>query len=134
MTVGCVYWLQVFYHRVGTEQSADVLCYEDQEHRDWMLCVSCLLDQLHMLCIGHCLLLLFFICIVVVVVVYVLCSAVDVSDNGRYVLLYISKGAEPRNKLFYCDLDKMEERNISGVCVPCVCVWGGLCGVCVCIV
>ena len=38
------------------------------------------------------------------------------SDCGRYIILYISKGAEPRNKLYYCDLENMEGRNITGVC------------------
>lgn len=36
------------------------------------------------------------------------------SDCGRYVLLYISKGAEPRNKLYYCDLEKFEGKKITG--------------------
>jgi hypothetical protein len=37
-----------------------------------------------------------------------------VSDCGRYVVLYISKGAEPRNKIYYCDLEKFEGRKITG--------------------
>lgn len=50
-------------------------------------------------------------------------SGIEVSDCGRYVLLYISKGAEPRNKLLYCDLEKLEGRRITGewcYCVVCV--------------
>lgn len=46
--------------------------------------------------------------------IYINYSGVEVSDCGRYVLLYISKGAEPRNKLYYCDLDKFEGRRITG--------------------
>ena len=31
--------LQVYYHVVGTDQSEDILCYEDLEHPDWILLV-----------------------------------------------------------------------------------------------
>lgn len=31
----CIF--QVYYHIVGTEQSQDVLCYEDKENQDWIL-------------------------------------------------------------------------------------------------
>ena len=41
-------------------------------------------------------------------------SGVEVSDCGRYILLYISKGAEPRNKLYYCDMEKLEGSRITG--------------------
>ncbi len=29
------------------------------------------------------------------------------SDCGRYVILDIIKGAEPRSKIYYCDLNKV---------------------------
>ena len=38
----------------------------------------------------------------------------EVSDCGRYILLYISKGAEPRNMLYYCDMDKLEGGRVTG--------------------
>ena len=34
-------------------------------------------------------------------------SGCELSDEGRYVTLYIFRGAEPRNKLYYCDLEKL---------------------------
>ena len=36
------------------------------------------------------------------------------SDYGRYLILYISRGAEPRNKLYYCDLTALEGGKIGG--------------------
>ncbi len=42
-------------------------------------------------------------------------SSVEVSDCGRYVVLYVSRGAEPRNKLYYSDLDELPGRQISGL-------------------
>ena len=42
----------------------------------------------------------FFVCLNV-------CSGIEISDCGRYVILYISKGAEPRSKIYYCDLEKI---------------------------
>ena len=35
-------------------------------------------------------------------------SYAEVSDEGRYVVLYVTRGAEPRNKLYYCDLEKLD--------------------------
>ena len=35
-------------------------------------------------------------------------SYAEVSDEGRYVIVYVSRGAEPRNKLYYCDLKKLD--------------------------
>ena len=34
-------------------------------------------------------------------------SGCELSDEGRYLILYIFRGAEPRNKLYYCDLEKL---------------------------
>ena len=31
------------------------------------------------------------------------------SDCGRYVLLTISKGCDPVNKLYYCDLEALSD-------------------------
>ncbi len=43
-----------------------------------------------------------------------LCSSVEVSDCGRYVILYVSRGAEPRNKLYYADLKQLPGQQITG--------------------
>ena len=37
------------------------------------------------------------------------------SDYGQYLIMYISRGAEPRNKLYYCDLTSLEGGKISGM-------------------
>ena len=41
-------------------------------------------------------------------------SGCEISDHGRYLIMYISKGAEPRNKLYYCDLSLLEGGKITG--------------------
>ncbi|XP_064382801.1 prolyl endopeptidase-like [Halichondria panicea] len=40
--------------------------------------------------------------------------SVEVSDCGRYVILYVSRGAEPRNKLYYSDLEQLPGQQITG--------------------
>ena len=35
-------------------------------------------------------------------------SSCELSDEGRYLVIYISRGAEPRNKLLYSDLRQLE--------------------------
>ena len=32
------------------------------------------------------------------------------SDDGRYVLLNIREGCDPVNRLYYCDLEKIDHR------------------------
>ena len=38
----------------------------------------------------------------------------EVSDCGRYVILYIHRGAEPKNLLFFSDLNNEQNKSISG--------------------
>ena len=38
----------------------------------------------------------------------------EVSDCGRYVILYVNRGAEPKNLLYYCDLKNEPEERIAG--------------------
>ena len=40
--------------------------------------------------------------------VFFIYSGCELSDKGRYLILYIFRGAEPRNKLYYCDLEKLD--------------------------
>lgn len=54
---------------------------------------------------------------VVIGVCLCVCSGVEVSDCGRYILLYITKGAEPRSKFYYGDLEELEGRKITGQCI-----------------
>ena len=42
------------------------------------------------------------------------CSSCELGDEGRYLVIYISRGAEPRNKLLYSDLRQLEGGRISG--------------------
>ena len=41
-------------------------------------------------------------------------SSCELSDEGRYLIIYISRGAEPRNKLLYSDLSLLEGGKMSG--------------------
>ena len=106
----CVVCNQVYYHRVGTDQGEDVMCYEDKNNRDWILYVP----SLTFTWFGMGVVFQLFLC---------LCSGIEVSDCGRYVVLYITKGAEPRAKIYYCDLKEVgsEIQGDSG----CGWRWGG---------
>ena len=42
-------------------------------------------------------------------------SGCEVSDEGRYMLMTVSRGAEPRNKFYYCDLTKLDGGKIEGM-------------------
>ncbi|XP_038051795.1 prolyl endopeptidase-like [Patiria miniata] len=41
-------------------------------------------------------------------------SGAEVSDDGRYVILGIRQGCDPVNRLYYCDLEKIDHK-ISGI-------------------
>ncbi|CAG8481670.1 6172_t:CDS:10 [Paraglomus occultum] len=59
----------VYYHKLGSLQSEDILVYKDPLHPEYL-------------------------------------HSVEVSDDGRYVLLYVSRGTERVNKLWIADLHK----------------------------
>ncbi|TKB54599.1 prolyl oligopeptidase family serine peptidase [Ferrimonas aestuarii] len=61
------YFQKVFYHRLGTDQSEDVLVYERKDQKDWGF-------------------------------------GAELSDDGKYLLIYVSKGTDSRNLFFYQDL------------------------------
>ncbi len=58
---------KLYFHKLGTPQSADVLIYERKDHGDWGFS-------------GH------------------------VTDDGRYLLIHVSQGTDPRNRVFFKDL------------------------------
>jgi len=58
---------QLYYHRLGTPQSADTLVYERPDHPEWNL-------------------------------------GAQVTDDGKWLVIYATQGTERRNRLFYKDL------------------------------
>jgi len=68
---------KLYYHRIGTKQSEDILVAHAPEHPKWML---------------H----------------------AEMSDEGRYVVLTVSEGCDPVNRLYICDLQKIDYQ-ITGI-------------------
>lgn len=58
---------KLYFHRVGTEQSQDVLIYERKDHPKWGIGGS-------------------------------------VTEDGRYLVITLSEGTDPKNRVFYQDL------------------------------
>lgn len=61
------YFQKLYYHRVGSKQSADVLVYDRPDHKDWGF-------------------------------------AGNVTDDGRYLIISISQGTEPKERIYIKDL------------------------------
>jgi prolyl oligopeptidase len=68
---------KLFYHRIGTPQSADVLIWERPDQPEW----------------------------------YVFGG---VSEDGRYLLVNVSEGTDPRNRLYYVDLGDPRSPRVNG--------------------
>jgi prolyl oligopeptidase len=58
---------KLYYHRLGTPQSRDVLVYQRPDQPDWGV-------------------------------------GADVTDDGRYAVVYLSEGTDPRNRIYVIDL------------------------------
>jgi len=58
---------KLFFHRIGTSQSEDILVYERPDHPEWGF-------------------------------------STDLSEDGQYLLIYVSQGTDTRNRLYYKDL------------------------------
>ncbi|MBC8121374.1 MAG: S9 family peptidase [Gemmatimonadaceae bacterium] len=61
------YFQKLYYHRLGTPQSEDVLVYERRDHKEWGF-------------------------------------EGNVTEDGRYLVITISRGTDPKNQIFYKDL------------------------------
>ncbi|HVN76822.1 MAG TPA: prolyl oligopeptidase family serine peptidase [Thermoanaerobaculaceae bacterium] len=61
------YFQKLYYHKLGTPQSADPIVYRRDDHKEWQF-------------------------------------SPEVSDDGRYLLIYVSVGTDRRNMFFYKDL------------------------------
>ena len=67
---------KLFFHKIGTEQSADALIYERKDHADWGFG-------------GH------------------------VTDDGNYLIIHVSQGTDPKNRVFYKDLTQPESKVVE---------------------
>lgn len=88
-------YCKLYFHAVGTDQSEDVLIYEEPDNPKWMTgaevrrggpCRPRLAD-------GRC---------------------VQVSDDGRQLLLYIRDSTDPENHLYFADISNLKEDLKSG--------------------
>ena len=43
-------------------------------------------------------------------------SGAEVSDDGRYIVLSIRQGCDPVNRLYYCDLESIDNK-ITGMLI-----------------
>jgi prolyl oligopeptidase len=71
---------KIYYHRLGTPQSADRLVYERPDEPKWGLGGS-------------------------------------VTEDGRYLVISVSQGTDPRNRLYYLDLKDAKKPDLSGTVV-----------------
>ncbi len=63
------YYQKLYFHRLGTAQSEDVLIYERKDEKEWGF-------------------------------------SGQVTDDGRYLIIYATQGTDPRNRIFYKDLQE----------------------------
>ena len=71
-----VYNQKLFFHKVGTPQSADKLIYERPDEKEWLF------DG-------------------------------EVTNDGRYLIITISKGTDPKKRVFYKDLNSANAKVIE---------------------
>lgn len=67
---------KLYFHKLGTAQSADELVYERPDHKDWLF-------------------------------------AGDVTDDGAYLIITVSQGTDPHNRVFYKNLTKPEAKVVE---------------------
>lgn len=71
-----VYNQKLFFHKLGTSQSADRLVYERPDQKEWLF-------------------------------------AGNVTDDGRYLIITVSKGTDPRNRIFYKELEPSDAKVVE---------------------
>ena len=74
---------KIYYHRIGTEQSSDVLVYERPDLPDWFV-------------------------------------SGGVTEDGQYLVVYMSEGADSRNRLYVADLGDPKAPDVSAAIRPLV--------------
>jgi prolyl oligopeptidase len=72
---------KMYYHRIGTPQSRDVLIYERPDHPDWF--------------VGG-----------------------GVSEEGRYLFVFVNRGTEPQNRLYIADLGDPKQPKVDAPIRP----------------
>ena len=72
---------KMYYHRIGTSQSQDVLIYERPDHPDWF--------------VGG-----------------------GVTEDGRYLLVFVNRGTEPQNRLYVADLGDPKQPKVDAAIRP----------------
>lgn len=70
------YFQKLYFHRLGTPQSEDVLVYERKDQKEWGF-------------------------------------SGDVTEDGRYLLISVWQGTDPRNRFFYKDLSNKEAKVVE---------------------
>jgi prolyl oligopeptidase len=70
------YYQKLYYHRLGTPQSEDVLVYERRDHKEWGF-------------------------------------GGGVTDDGRYLIINVWLGTDPKNRLFYKDLQAKDAKVVE---------------------
>ncbi len=70
------YYQKLYFHKVGTPQSQDVLIYERKDQKDWGFSGT-------------------------------------VSDDGRYLIITVDQGTDPKNRVFYKDLKATDSKVIE---------------------
>ncbi len=70
------YFHKLYFHKLGTPQSEDVLVYERPDHKDWLF-------------------------------------SSEVTEDGAYLIINISQGTDPKNRVFFKDLTQPDAKVVE---------------------
>ena len=70
------YYQKLYYHKLGTPQSADMLIYKRDDHKEWGF-------------------------------------GGVVTEDGKYLVIFVSEGTDPKNRIYYKDLTKPDSPVIA---------------------